>query len=248
MKNTNKNLKLRNFIWTVFGILFLAGIGIAVTTISDTEILTTGSVGIGIITPNESSILELNSTTKGFLAPRMTRTQRLAITNIPEGLEVHQTNNGAGRYVYNNNRWSQISGLEFAQFGLTSIYAVDTLGAIVPFNDSVNTYGITITNDGNFSLKANKTYSLRANLYATFGTGAGSTGLDWVDVSDNAIIPGSVRIQILAVSGGNFGSYSGGDFIYTPSSDIVIGLYVNDSNNNSNIQMDRSSVIITQID
>ncbi len=45
-KNTNKDLRLRNFVWTIFGILFLAGLGIAVTTMSDNSITTTGNVTI----------------------------------------------------------------------------------------------------------------------------------------------------------------------------------------------------------
>jgi hypothetical protein len=51
----------------------------------------TGSVGIGSnTTPNTNSLLDLNSTTKGFLPPRMTSTQRNALTT-PAGLVVYNS-------------------------------------------------------------------------------------------------------------------------------------------------------------
>ena len=40
-----------------------------------------GNVGIGTSTPNTSSILDITSTDKGFLIPRMTTSQRDAITS-----------------------------------------------------------------------------------------------------------------------------------------------------------------------
>lgn len=58
-----------------------------------TGIRTNDSVGIGG-DPNASAILELVSTTKGFLPPRMTSTQRLALTAV-QGLLVFDTTLGA---------------------------------------------------------------------------------------------------------------------------------------------------------
>lgn len=48
-------------------------------------------VGIGVATPEESSILDLTSTDKGVLAPRLTTTQRRAISNPEKGLIVFNT-------------------------------------------------------------------------------------------------------------------------------------------------------------
>ncbi|MEO8146414.1 MAG: T9SS type A sorting domain-containing protein [Bacteroidia bacterium] len=60
----------------------------------------TGATGIGTASPNGKSILEIKSTTKGVLLPRMTKTQRDAITAPPDGLIIYQTDNNAGIYYY----------------------------------------------------------------------------------------------------------------------------------------------------
>lgn len=48
-------------------------------------------IGIGTVTPNTSSVLDITSTTKGMLAPRMTTTERTAITTPAESLLVYDT-------------------------------------------------------------------------------------------------------------------------------------------------------------
>jgi len=53
---------------------------------------TTGAVSIGSgSTPSTKAILDLTSTTKGFLPPRMTTTERNAITSPPAGLTIYNT-------------------------------------------------------------------------------------------------------------------------------------------------------------
>lgn len=51
----------------------------------------TGNVGIGTSSPNNSSLLDISSTTKGFLPPRMTTTQKNAISSPANGLVVFDT-------------------------------------------------------------------------------------------------------------------------------------------------------------
>jgi hypothetical protein len=55
-------------------------------------VFTTGSVGIGVDPPNTTAVLEVASTTQGLLSPRMTTTQRQAISNPANGLIVYDTN------------------------------------------------------------------------------------------------------------------------------------------------------------
>lgn len=53
------------------------------------------AVGIGTSTPHSSAILEIQSTTKGVLVPRMTTTQRNAISNAATGLLVFDNSTGS---------------------------------------------------------------------------------------------------------------------------------------------------------
>lgn len=51
-----------------------------------------GSIGFGTSTPDASALLDLSSTWLGFLPPRMTETERDAISTPAEGLVVHNSN------------------------------------------------------------------------------------------------------------------------------------------------------------
>jgi hypothetical protein len=67
---------------------------------------TSGSVGIGANTSiNSSAILDITSTTKGLLLPRMTKTQRDAISSPAAGLIIFQTDNIPGVRNYNGTNW-----------------------------------------------------------------------------------------------------------------------------------------------
>jgi uncharacterized protein (TIGR02145 family) len=56
---------------------------------------TFAQVGIGTTTPDASALLDVESSTKGFLPPRMTTTERNAISSpLPEGLIIYNENNG----------------------------------------------------------------------------------------------------------------------------------------------------------
>ncbi len=61
-------------------------------------------VGIGTTSPNASSMLDIQSTTKGFLAPRMTTTQKNAISSPTTGLMVYDTDLGKFCY-YTGSTW-----------------------------------------------------------------------------------------------------------------------------------------------
>ena len=69
------------------------------------------NVGIGTTTPDASAILDLTSTDKGLLAPRLTTTQRNAISAPANGLLVYDIT--VGCYFYYNTAWvslCQLSG------------------------------------------------------------------------------------------------------------------------------------------
>ena len=60
-------------------------------------------------TPDASAILDVTSTDKGMLIPRMTETQRLAISSPATGLLVYQTDNSDGFWYYDGPYWTNIS-------------------------------------------------------------------------------------------------------------------------------------------
>ena len=59
--------------------------------------------------PDASAILDLQSTNKGILAPRMTETQKNAVSNPATGLLVYQTDGTSGFYYYSGTAWTELS-------------------------------------------------------------------------------------------------------------------------------------------
>ncbi len=68
----------------------------------------TSRLGIGTNTPDASSSLDITSTTRGFLPPRMTTTQRDAITSPATGLMIYNTT---------DNQWEGWNGTIWAILG-----------------------------------------------------------------------------------------------------------------------------------
>lgn len=68
------------------------------------------AVGIGGIEPVASSILEVSSTTRGFLPPRMTTTQRDAISSPAEGLIIYNITTGKLN-VRTASAWEAVTSL-----------------------------------------------------------------------------------------------------------------------------------------
>lgn len=65
----------------------------------------TNNIGIGTNTPDSKAILDISSTDKGFLPPRMTSTQREAITSPPAGLIIFNTTDSIHE-GYTGTTWS----------------------------------------------------------------------------------------------------------------------------------------------
>lgn len=72
------------------------------------------NVGIGTTAPNPSSLLDLTSNSKGLLIPRMTATERGAITSPATGLIVYQTDGEQGMYLNQGTpsvpNWTLLTG------------------------------------------------------------------------------------------------------------------------------------------
>jgi hypothetical protein len=65
-------------------------------------------VGINNDSPDASSALDITSTTAGLLIPRMTETQRDAISSVATGLMIYQTDGTVGFYYYNGSSWAVV--------------------------------------------------------------------------------------------------------------------------------------------
>jgi hypothetical protein len=63
------------------------------------------NIGIGTFLPNPKSLIDMTSTTKGFLPPRMTVSQREAISSPPAGLLIFNTDNSRHE-GYTGTTWS----------------------------------------------------------------------------------------------------------------------------------------------
>jgi hypothetical protein len=66
---------------------------------------TYAQVGINNENPDASAALDITSTTGGLLVPRMTETQRDAISPAATGLMIYQTDGTVGFYYYNGSSW-----------------------------------------------------------------------------------------------------------------------------------------------
>jgi len=81
------------------------GSGSSLNTLSDRAAIDTiGNMGLGTVSPDASALLEMSSTTKGFAAPRMTTTQRDAISSPATGLVVFDTTLGVPAF-YDGAAW-----------------------------------------------------------------------------------------------------------------------------------------------
>ena len=102
---------------------------------------TYAQVGIGTTNPNTSAALDITSTTKGLLIPRMTETQRDAISSPATGLMIYQTDGTVGFYYYNGSSWSEVAAT-------SKTYSVDTwyeeLGGYVIEVNSDGTHGLVV--------------------------------------------------------------------------------------------------------
>lgn len=74
-------------------------------------ITTGGRIGVGTTTPNSSALLDIVSTSKGILIPRMTTTQRNAITSVAEGLMIYNTTSNQFE-AYKKSKLPEISMID----------------------------------------------------------------------------------------------------------------------------------------
>ena len=84
---------------------------ITLLTLALFSVLSYAQVGINTNTPDSSSALDIESSTGGILIPRLTETQRDAISSPATGLMIYQTDQTTGFYFYNGIAWTRIEGV-----------------------------------------------------------------------------------------------------------------------------------------
>lgn len=110
------------------------------------NLLSYAQVGIGTVSPEPSAALEVKSNNKGLLTPRITKSNRINISNPATGLLVYQTNDDKGFYYFDGNIWqylncsgSSVSVGDYYMGGIVFYVEPNGLnGLIVALNDVGN--------------------------------------------------------------------------------------------------------------
>lgn len=76
-------------------------------------------IAIGTTTPDSSAIADFTSTTQGVLMPRMTTTQRNAISTPANGLEIYNTSTTSPNY-YDGTTWQQVTNKAYVDTNIVS--------------------------------------------------------------------------------------------------------------------------------
>lgn len=125
-------------------------------------------LGVGLVSGiHPSAKLEVSGTTKGVLFPRMTESQKNAITTPATSLLVYQTDGTAGYYYYNGSSWINLGGGSVSLTGYVTTNTSQTVTGTKTFTelikssksnsstfptDSGGYYNIGGTNLGNYDI------------------------------------------------------------------------------------------------
>ena len=178
----------------------------------------TAQVGINNPTPDASAALDITSTEGGILIPRMTETERDAITAAANGLLIYQTDATAGFYYYNGTAWTALAGAGSGSWDHVATQNISLQDFWIN-NDGGAAKGLQIDNDG-----------------LLYGTGA-SAVIEQLEDEDNG--PGALNILAENNTGDNIAVrilgnnpddyYSGGKLVFGDYLSGVYGPYIAES-------------------
>lgn len=122
-------------------------------------------LSIGTNSSNTSAILDVSSTNKGVLIPRMTASQKNAISSPTTGLLIFQTDAQTGFYYYSGSSWISLTEPNWTSAG--TIQNVGWSATTTP-----PTIGTTAVNDYSYKQIGAKTWKCQL----TYSAGSNSTG------------------------------------------------------------------------
>jgi len=188
-----------------------------------------GSVGIGILTPASSAVLDVTSLSKGVLVPRMTTTQRNAISSPATGLMIYNTTTLTND-VYNGTNWKSVlipnSNGDIDMGGSNGTYFSISNGTVKLSNDgnarylegwggmnirdklnpttnyigTTSTYSI-ISSNGNVVLSPNSVWSRGAVTFTSTISAPSSTTMTFNDLRYDGVKSAIIRTNDFTSSG-----------------------------------------------
>jgi hypothetical protein len=124
-------------------------------------------------TADASAMLDVKSTGKGLLTPRMTSTQRAAITTPALGLLIYQTDAPEGFYYNSASGWVMISAAAPSYADFYALMPPDNAASVAPGNDvsfpqnGPASGGIVRLSASSFTLPAIGTYQVMFQVSVT---------------------------------------------------------------------------------
>lgn len=172
-------------------------------------------VGIGTNSPDASSILELSSTSQGLLTPRMTSTERTAISSPAEGLVVYDTTESSF-YHYASSSWVKlISETNMSDYTGWAQYLDGVYTSASPFSLAAATK-VTLPNNANSVLDIQKPIDVTTFYDSSTSTITGRNG-DGVNIviefKARPTSAATTRLTVAIDIGGTVGELYPRDFV-----------------------------------
>jgi len=179
-----------------------------------------GRIGIRTVTPHSSSALEIGGTTGGILIPRLTTTQKNAISGPATGLMVFDSTDSRF-YAYSGSAWR---GLAYSDENSSMISASSVTASTFTGNTFISSgsYGTATMNAGN---------NPSMMVFSGSNTIGGSGYIDFIKVTNNSSGSTNPNKTLRLNNAGGFeivnSAYNGVALTLSDSGNLSIGGYLN---------------------